>query len=234
MHELTQDLSQHDCLDPSPNDDGKDRPTSPPHHSQEELAKARSAEREAAQQLERALFRCAKTEESLARACDERLFFETALREAEGVRDAYAKELSSLDRMPVLAMESRDVTSQTSETNKQKCDLDQSFLRLKEDLELARIDLDASKKQTADLQQQLSDLTAETNRAMHEARHNNELAEARQKEITSISEREQVRPGPSRWTSERLQAHDLKYKITSTWFSSQVWFLNGDSSYFDA
>lgn len=164
-----------------------------PYHSQEELAKARKAESEATKLLEGALSNCEKAEERLAQACDERLSFQKALREAEGARDANAKEFDSRDTAPFLAKESRDATSQTSETNKQYCDRDQSLLRLNENLELARVDLDASKKRNAELQQKLADSTAETNRARQEARRNNELALARQEKITDVSEREQVR-----------------------------------------
>lgn len=188
--EFCQHMTAWDFL---PNDDGTNL-RARPDHSQEELAKARRAEREAAQLLEGALSRCAKTEESLAQACDERLSFQCALREAEGARAATAEELNSRDRTPVLAQESRDATSQTTETYKQYCDPDQSLLRLKEDLELARVNLDASKKRTADLQQQLADSTTETTRAMREARHNNALAVAREEEFIRIYEREQVSP----------------------------------------
>lgn len=178
--------------DPFPDDDGKYQQAHP-HHAQEELAKARTSESEAAKLLEEALTRCTKTEERLAQACDESLSLQKALREAEDDRDAKSKEGGSRDTIPFLAKESIDATSQTLETNQQYCDRDQSLLRLNNNLELTRVDLDASKKRNADLQQQLADSMAETNRATQEARRNNELALARQEEITNVSEREQVR-----------------------------------------
>lgn len=81
----------------------------------------------------------------------------------------------------------------TTVTDKQCSDLEQSLRRSQGDLEQAKEDLVSSKQQAADLQQRLTDSTAEASRAMKEARHNREMASTRQKEIVSVSEREQVR-----------------------------------------
>lgn len=159
----------------------------PLRNLQEELATARAAEKETAQRLEEALCRCAKTEESLAQACDDRLSLETALRGAERARDAQAK-----DALSVLASESRDATSQTSVGNTEYCDVERNLLQSHDDLERVRADLASSKKQTSDLQQQLMDSNAGVKKAMYEARHSSELASTRQQEIVSLSERELV------------------------------------------
>lgn len=164
-----------------------DNNTNPLHHPQEELAKARIAEKENAQRLEEALTRCAKADESLARACDDRLSLETALRNAERARDAQAK-----DTLSVLANECRDATSQTSVSNKEYCDLERNLSQSHQDLDRAKADLASTKKKTSDLQQQLMDSDAEVKKAMHDARHSSELASTRQQEIVSLSEREQV------------------------------------------
>lgn len=173
------------------------------HHSQEELAKARRAEKETTQRLEEALARCAKAEKSLAQACDNRLSLEAAVRDAERARDAQAK-----DALSVLANESREATSQTSVSNKEYCDLERNLVQSHDDLERVRADLASSKKQTSDLQQRLMDSKAGVNRAMHEARHSSELASTRQQEIISLSEREQAsKPVSARRLRKYLQAH---------------------------
>lgn len=110
------------------------------------------------------------------------------MRDAERARDALAK-----DALSVPANESRDAISQTSVSNKEYCDLERKLLQSHEDLERARTDLASSKKQTSDLQQQLIELNAGVNKAMHEARQDRELVSTRQHAITSLSEREQVR-----------------------------------------
>ncbi|CBJ28074.1 conserved unknown protein [Ectocarpus siliculosus] len=130
---------------------------------QEELDEARGSEKDTAQHLDEALSRFAKAEENLAKACDDRVSLEHALRDAK----------------------------RTTVTDKQCSDLEQSLRRSQGDLEKAKEDLVSSKQQAADLQQRLTDLTAEASRAMKEARHNREMASARQKEFVSVSEREQ-------------------------------------------
>ncbi|CAM9606474.1 unnamed protein product [Ectocarpus sp. 8 AP-2014] len=130
---------------------------------QEELDKARGSEKDTAQHLDEALSRCAKSEENLAKACDDRVSLEHALRDAK----------------------------RTTVTDKQCSDLEQSLRRSQGDLEKAKEDLVSSKQQAADLQQRLTDSTAEASRAMKEARHNREMASTRQKEFVSVSEREQ-------------------------------------------
>lgn len=139
-------------------------PQSLPHHSQEELDKARGSEKDTAQHLDEALSRCAKTEEDLGKACNDRVSLEHALRDAK----------------------------RSSVTDKQCSDLEQSLRRSQGDLEQAKADLISTKKTAADLQQRLTDSTAEANRAMTEARHNREIASTRQNELVSASEREQV------------------------------------------
>ncbi|CAM9701098.1 unnamed protein product, partial [Ectocarpus sp. 12 AP-2014] len=130
---------------------------------QGELDKARGSEKDTAQHLDEALSRCAKAEENLAKACDDRVSLEHALRDAK----------------------------RTTVADKQCSDLEQSLRRSHGDLEQAKTDLVSSKQQAADLQQRLPDSTAEASRAMEEARHNREMASTRQKEIVSVSEREQ-------------------------------------------
>ncbi|CAM9729415.1 unnamed protein product [Ectocarpus sp. 12 AP-2014] len=130
---------------------------------QGELDKARGSEKDTAQHLDEALSRCSKAEENLAKACDDRVSLEHALRDAKC----------------------------TTVTDKQCSDLEQSLRRSHGDLEQAKADLVSSKQQAADLQQRLTDSTAEASRAMDEARHNREMASTRQKEIVSVSEREQ-------------------------------------------
>lgn len=158
----------------------------PVYYSQEELVNARRGEKEAAERLEEASFRCTKAEESLAQARGERVSFESALRDMERARDAQAKEL------PDRASESHHVASQTSVAYRQYCDLEQTLLRSQGDLQQARVDLTSSKKKTAELEQQLEGSIAERHEAMQEARRNSELASARKEEILSISKREQV------------------------------------------
>ena len=159
------------------------------YRSQEELAKARKGEKEAAERLEEAHCRCAKAEEGLAQARDDRRSLESALRDMERARDAQAKELSVVrDR----ANESRNVASQTSVAYRQFCDLEQTLLRSQGDLEQARVDLASSKKKTAELEQQLEESIAEKKEAIQEARHSRELASTRKEEIISVSKRESV------------------------------------------
>lgn len=163
------------------------------HNAQEELVKARRAEQDAVNKAMEAQQQRTDAEERLAQAFDDRTTLEDTLRDALGSQDAQAKELrAARDRLSDrFERETCNAASQTVTDEQLSC-VEPNLVRSQAEYTLGSADLAFSKKQVAELQQELADSIALASAATTKTRGNEELAIARQKEIVSFTQREQV------------------------------------------